>query len=59
MYWEERRRYEEELEIYEWHRRYNRDSRMAPPMPPPPIHRPYLMGGMPPVMGPQGVSLLK
>ncbi|XP_077256347.1 zinc-finger protein 72D isoform X2 [Temnothorax americanus] len=41
MYWEERRRYEEECEYYEWYRRYGRGPG-APPIPrpfqgPPPI----------------------
>lgn len=34
MYWEERRRYEEECEYYEWYRRYGRGPG-APPMPRP------------------------
>ncbi|XP_066589951.1 zinc finger RNA-binding protein isoform X3 [Prorops nasuta] len=34
MYWEERRRYEEECEYYEWFRRYGRGPG-APPMPRP------------------------
>lgn len=48
MYWEERRRYEEECEYYEWYRRYGRGPG-APPMP-----RPF--PGPPPMMmfpGPQ------
>ncbi|XP_011692948.1 PREDICTED: zinc finger RNA-binding protein isoform X2 [Wasmannia auropunctata] len=48
MYWEERRRYEEECEYYEWYRRYGRGPG-APPMP-----RPFQ--GPPPMMmfpGPQ------
>ncbi|XP_072761457.1 zinc finger RNA-binding protein isoform X2 [Anoplolepis gracilipes] len=48
MYWEERRRYEEECEYYEWYRRYGRGPG-APPIP-----RPY--PGPPPMMmfpGPQ------
>ncbi|XP_011261160.1 zinc finger RNA-binding protein isoform X2 [Camponotus floridanus] len=48
MYWEERRRYEEECEYYEWYRRYGRGPG-APPIP-----RPF--PGPPPMMmfpGPQ------
>ncbi|XP_018359554.1 PREDICTED: zinc finger RNA-binding protein isoform X2 [Trachymyrmex cornetzi] len=48
IYWEERRRYEEECEYFEWYRRYGRGSG-APPMP-----RPFQ--GPPPMMlfpGPQ------
>lgn len=48
IYWEERRRYEEECEYYEWYRRYGRGPG-APPMP-----RPF--PGPPPMMmfpGPQ------
>lgn len=48
MYWEERRRYEEECEYYEWYRRYGRGPG-APPIP-----RPFQ--GPPPIMmfpGPQ------
>ncbi|XP_043276841.1 zinc finger RNA-binding protein isoform X2 [Venturia canescens] len=48
MYWEERRRYEDEYEYYEWYRRYGRGPG-APPMP-----RPF--PGPPPMMmfpGPQ------
>ncbi|XP_032452730.1 zinc finger RNA-binding protein isoform X4 [Nasonia vitripennis] len=48
MYWEERRRYEEDCEYYEWYRRYGRGPG-APPMP-----RPF--PGPPPMMmfpGPQ------
>ncbi|XP_018405540.1 PREDICTED: zinc finger RNA-binding protein isoform X2 [Cyphomyrmex costatus] len=48
IYWEERRRYEEECEYYEWYRRYGRGPG-APPMP-----RPFQ--GPPPMMlfpGPQ------
>ncbi|XP_020289304.1 zinc finger RNA-binding protein isoform X2 [Pseudomyrmex gracilis] len=48
MYWEERRRYEEEIEYYEWYRRYGRNTG-APPM-----ARPF--PGPPPMMmfpGPQ------
>lgn len=50
MYWEERRRYEEDCEYYEWYRRYGRGPAGAPPMP-----RPF-PGGPPPMMmfpGPQ------
>ncbi|XP_058792021.1 zinc finger RNA-binding protein isoform X1 [Phymastichus coffea] len=42
MYWEERRRYEEDFEYYEWYRRYGRGPG-APPMP-----RPF--PGPPPMM---------
>jgi len=48
MYWEERRRYEEECEYYEWYRRYGRGPG-APPIP-----RPF--PGPPPMLmfpGPQ------
>ncbi|XP_048515231.1 zinc finger RNA-binding protein isoform X3 [Athalia rosae] len=48
MYWEERRRYEDECEYYEWYRRYGRGPG-APPLP-----RPF--PGPPPMMmfpGPQ------
>ncbi|XP_011867287.1 PREDICTED: zinc finger RNA-binding protein isoform X2 [Vollenhovia emeryi] len=48
IYWEERRRYEEECEYYEWYRRYGRGPG-APPIP-----RPFQ--GPPPIMmfpGPQ------
>lgn len=38
MYWEERRRYEEEMDYYEWQRRQGRPGpvppRPFPPMPP-------------------------
>ncbi|XP_014221179.1 zinc finger RNA-binding protein isoform X1 [Trichogramma pretiosum] len=39
MYWEERRRYEEDFEYYEWYRRYGRGPG-APPMPPRPFPGP-------------------
>jgi hypothetical protein len=45
MYWEERRRYEEELEYFEWYRRYGRDPRGLPPPPPRPFGP-----GVPPLM---------
>lgn len=45
MYWEERRRYEEEVEYFEWYRRYGRDPRGLPPPPPRPFGP-----GVPPLM---------
>jgi zinc finger RNA-binding protein len=45
MYWEERRRYEEEVEYFEWYRRYGRDHRGLPPPPPRPFGP-----GVPPLM---------
>lgn len=45
MYWEERRRYEEEVEYFEWYRRYGRDPRALPPPPPRPFGP-----GVPPLM---------
>jgi hypothetical protein len=50
MYWEERRRYEEEVEYFEWYRRYGRDHRGLPPPPPRPFGP-----GVPPLM----VSLIQ
>lgn len=44
MYWEERRRYEEEYE-YEWYRRYGRDPRSMSHPP-----RPFGPPGVPPLM---------
>lgn len=56
IYWEERRRYEDELEYYEWHRRFGRGPQMGPPMPPPPPPRAYMMGMPAANMGPPTVS---
>lgn len=52
MYWEERRRYEEEMDYYEWYRRnMPHGPRGMPPPPPPPPGHPFGPPG-PPMMGP-------